>query len=102
MASASHVDPIHMGCTSHAPGIRQVDDSQHAGPSAAVLPPGPQPSHWANARECSLLSDLGEPKDSEAGRKQFALLMEKRRAEESSADYEQVRRDWVLGSEAFR
>ena len=28
--------------------------------------------------------------------------MERRRAEESGADYEQIRRDWVLGSEAFR
>jgi hypothetical protein len=28
--------------------------------------------------------------------------VERRRAEESSADYEQIRRDWVLGSEAFR
>jgi len=28
--------------------------------------------------------------------------MERRRGEESGADYEQIRRDWVLGSEAFR
>jgi hypothetical protein len=28
--------------------------------------------------------------------------MERRRAEESATDYEQIRRDWVLGSEAFR
>jgi hypothetical protein len=26
----------------------------------------------------------------------------RRRAEESAADYEQIRHDWVLGSEAFR
>ena len=44
----------------------------------------------------------GIPKDSEAGRRQFDLQMERRRAEESAADYEQIRRDWVLGSEAFR
>ena len=47
-------------------------------------------------------SGKGIPKDSEAGRRQFGLQMEHRRAEESSADYEQIRRDWVLGSEAFR
>jgi REP element-mobilizing transposase RayT len=47
-------------------------------------------------------SGKGIPKDSEAGRQQFASLMERRRAEESAADYEQIRRDWVLGSEAFR
>jgi len=28
--------------------------------------------------------------------------MENRRAEEGAADYEELRRDWVLGSEAFR
>src|ERR1035441_10508373 len=47
-------------------------------------------------------SGKGIPKDSEAGRRQFGSLVERRRAEESSADYEQIRRDWVLGSEAFR
>jgi REP element-mobilizing transposase RayT len=47
-------------------------------------------------------SGKGIPKDSEAGRRQFGLQMERRRAEESAADYEQIRRDWVLGSEAFR
>jgi hypothetical protein len=47
-------------------------------------------------------SGKGIPKDSEAGRRQFGSLMGRRRAEESVADYEQIRRDWVLGSEAFR
>ena len=49
-----------------------------------------------------LLGEKGIPNDSEAGRKQYALLMEKRRAEEGAADYEELRRDWVLGSEEFR
>jgi len=49
-----------------------------------------------------LLGEKGVPRDSEAGRRQFAALTEKRRAEESAADYEQLRRDWVLGSEEFR
>ena len=47
-------------------------------------------------------SGKGIPKDSEAGRRQFGLQMERRRAEESAADYEAIRRDWMLGSEAFR
>jgi hypothetical protein len=47
-------------------------------------------------------SGKGIPKDSEAGGGQFASLMEHGRAEESVTDYEQIRRDWVLGSEAFR
>ncbi len=49
-----------------------------------------------------LLGEKGIPKDSAAGRQQFAALTEKRRAEESAVDYEQLRRDWVLGSEQFR
>jgi len=49
-----------------------------------------------------LLGQRGIPKDSEAGIRQFGFLMERRRAEESAADYEEIRRDWVLGSEAFR
>ncbi len=49
-----------------------------------------------------LLGEKGIPQDSEAGRKQFATLTEKRRAEELIADYEAIRRDWVLGSEASR
>jgi len=47
-------------------------------------------------------SRKGIPKDSEAGRREFGSQMERRRAEESAADYEDIRRDWVLGSEAFR
>lgn len=49
-----------------------------------------------------LLGAKGIPGDTEAGRGQFASLMERRRGEESGADYEPIRRDWVLGSEAFR
>ena len=43
-----------------------------------------------------LFGEKGIPKDSEAGRQQFALLMERRRAEEAAADYEQVRKGWYL------
>ena len=64
-----------------------------------LKPPGQRPG-WL--RVDRLLGEKGIPKDSEAGRRQFGLQMERRRAEESGADYEQIRRDWVLGSEAFR
>jgi len=47
-------------------------------------------------------SGKGIPKDSEADRRQFGLQMERRRAEESAAYYEEIRRDCLLGSEAFR
>ncbi len=49
-----------------------------------------------------LLGEKGIPQDSEAGRGQFAKLMESRRAQEAAADYETVRRDWIIGSEEFR
>jgi hypothetical protein len=49
-----------------------------------------------------LLGEKGIPRDSLAGRQQFAALIERRRAEESTANYEQLRRDWILGSEEFR
>jgi len=64
------------------------------------LKPADQRPGWL--RVDRLLGEKGIPKDSEAGRRQFAMLMERRRAEESGADYEEIRRDWVLGSEAFR
>jgi hypothetical protein len=49
-----------------------------------------------------IFRDDQDREDTEAGRGQFASLMERRRGEDSGADYEQIRRDWVLGSEAFR
>jgi len=49
-----------------------------------------------------LLGEKGIPGDTPAGRQQFAGLMERRRTEEADADYEQIRQDWILGSEAFR
>jgi hypothetical protein len=49
-----------------------------------------------------LLGEKGIHGDTEAGRRQFAALTEKRRAEESAVDYEPLRGDWLLGSEEFR
>ena len=67
---------------------------------AHYLRPKTQRPAWL--RVDRLLGEKGIPKDSEAGRKQFASLMERRRGQESGADYEQIRRDWILGSEEFR
>ena len=49
-----------------------------------------------------LLGEHGIPKDSVAGRREFALQMEQRRGQEAEADYRQIRRDWCLGDEDFR
>ena len=99
--------------------LRTVCDYVHLNPvRAKLLPPeaGLESYPWSSYREylkpaCQrpswlrvdrLLGEKGIPKDSEAGRRQFGLLMERRRAEESGADYEAIRRDWMLGSETFR
>jgi hypothetical protein len=42
------------------------------------------------------------PKDSSAGRREFGLQMEERRASESAQEWKSVRRGWCLGDEQFR
>jgi putative transposase len=49
-----------------------------------------------------LLGEKGIPKDSAAGRREFGRQMERRRQEEQSEDYREIRRGWFLGDEAFR
>src|SRR5437016_4325067 len=60
------------------------------------LRPDRQRPSWL--RVDRLLGEKGIPKDSEAGRKQFALQMERRRAEEAATEYDQIRRSRFLGS----
>jgi len=91
--------------------LRTVCDYVHLNPvRARLLPPEAalESFAWSSYREYlkpagqrpgrlrvdRLLGEKGIPKDSEAGRGQFGLLMERRRAEESGADYEAIRRDW--------
>ena len=64
-----------------------------------LKPPSQRPG-WL--RTDRLLGEKGVPKDSPAGRREFARLMEERRRQETVADYEQLRRGWCLGDEAFR
>ncbi|HTL56367.1 MAG TPA: transposase [Candidatus Limnocylindrales bacterium] len=66
---------------------------------AYLKPAGERPA-WL--RVDRLLGEKGIPKDSEAGRRMFALQMERRRAEESAARYEEIRRSWFLGCDRFR
>ena len=64
------------------------------------LKPGGKRPSWL--RVDRLLGEHGVPKDSAAGREEFARQMERRRAEEEGADYKLIRRGWCLGSEEFR
>jgi hypothetical protein len=49
-----------------------------------------------------LFGEHGIPKDSVAGRAQFARQLQRRQDQERSMDYRQIRRGWCLGSEEFR
>ena len=49
-----------------------------------------------------LLGEMGIPKDSAAGRRQFELRMEERRPQETGEAFKAIRRGWCLGEEAFR
>jgi REP element-mobilizing transposase RayT len=49
-----------------------------------------------------LLGEKGIPKDSVAGRREFARLTEARRREDLADEFKPVERGWCLGSEEFR
>ncbi len=61
--------------------------------------PGRRPK-WLLVRP--LLGEHGIPKDSAAGRKEFAMRMEQRRAGEDPLEWKPVRRGWYLGDKKFR
>ena len=62
----------------------------------------PARQRWRWLRVERVLGEWGIPKDSPAGRDQFELMMETRRASVDSAAMKQIRRGWCYGSEAFR
>ena len=64
------------------------------------LKPSSQRRFWM--RVDRLFGEKGIPRDTVAGREEFARLMERRRREEASSDYGAVRRGWCLGGEEFR
>jgi len=49
-----------------------------------------------------LLGAHGVPKDSPAGRRRLAIILEARRDDQPAADYAAIRRGWCLGDESFR
>jgi hypothetical protein len=49
-----------------------------------------------------VLGEMGTPKDSPAGRRQFELRMEQRRREQGKTDWWKLRRGWCFGGETFR
>ncbi len=49
-----------------------------------------------------LLGEMGIAQDTSAGRRQFELRMEERRAQETGRDWRALRRGWCLGDAGFR
>src|SRR6266571_5259114 len=88
-SSESQIDPAGSG-----PGDFPVEQlwrvSQAGGETSALAAGGP------------VAGRARDPKDSSAGREEFARQMERRRTEEEGADYKLVWPGWCLGSENFR
>jgi len=57
---------------------------------------------WPWLRVDRLLGEYRIPRDSAAGRRELERGLEERRAAETGADYQKLRRGWCLGTEAFR
>ena len=64
-----------------------------------LRPPGRRPAWLRTGR---LLGELGIPKDSAAGRRQFERTMEERRRLDDPETFKAVRRGWYLGDKTFR
>jgi len=99
--------------------LRVVGDYVHLNPARAKLVAADAPLEsypWSSycqyigepgrraawLRVDRLLGEAGIPRDSAAGRREFARRMESRRKEESGADYEEARNGWCLGDDDFR
>jgi hypothetical protein len=64
-----------------------------------LVRPGQRPK-WL--RVDRLLGEMGIPKDSRSGRKEFERRMELRRSEGQAEQWKSVRRGWCLGDKGFR
>jgi len=99
--------------------LRTVGDYVHLNPARAGLLRAAQPLEtfaWSSygdylrparrrpvwLRVDRLLGEKGIPKDSAAGRREFARQTETRRREDLTGEFRPVERGWWLGSEEFR
>jgi len=99
--------------------LKTVCDYVHLNPVRAKLLTGRQPLGayaWSSFAEYlkaparrpgwlrvdRLLGETGIPRDTPAGRRQFELRMEERRAQETGRDWKEIRRGWCLGDQTFR
>jgi REP element-mobilizing transposase RayT len=91
-----HLNPVRAGLMKARAPLESFEWSSYG---AYIGAPGRRPE-WL--RVDRLLGEHQIPKDSIAGRREFAAQMEARRAQEADADYRQVRRGWCIGDEEFR
>ncbi len=77
----------------------QLSDYPWSSYPAYLRAHGARPS-WL--RVDRVLGEAGIPKDSPAGRREFARRMEVRRWEDDDELWKKIRRGWALGSEEFR
>jgi REP element-mobilizing transposase RayT len=90
-----HLNPVRAGLIAPTESLQRYQWSSFG----EYLKPPEQRPPWL--RVDRLFGEKGIPGDTAAGREQFAALSERRRAD-NEADYEALRKDWILGSEAFR
>src|SRR6185436_18145340 len=91
-----HLNPVRAQLLKQGHQLRDYPWSSYP----AYLKPRAERPAWL--RVDRVLGEAGIPKDSPAGREEFAKRMELRRWESDEEMYQKVRRGWVLGSEQFR
>ena len=91
-----HLNPVRANLLSPEQKLREYPWSSYV---FYLKPAGQRPS-WL--RVDRLLGEMRIPKDSAAGRQQFELSMEQRRAHETGKEWKGLRRGWYLGEETFR
>jgi putative transposase len=91
-----HLNPVRAKLLNRA---HQLSDYPWSSYPAYFSAPAQRPA-WL--RVDRVLGEAGIPKDSPAGRRQFARRMEMRRWENDEPMWKQIRRGWALGDEEFR
>ncbi len=91
-----HLNPVRAGLVALTGRLRDYRWSSY---SAYLQSPGRRPE-WLDGKR--LLGEMGIPKDSAAGRRQFEQILEQRRGMDDPRTLRILRRDWCLGEAQFR
>lgn len=91
-----HLNPARAGLLQGETALEEFSWSSYG----EYLKPARQRPAWL--RVDRLFGEKGIPKDSAAGREEFARLTEERRWADLTEEFKPVQRGWCLGSEAFR